>query len=90
MILCSIGLTIPNLQPSTASSRSAASSTCLSDMITAVGEKLISFNISNNKMAGLPFVFKAISVREYIFRLTFIFVYPNTPIVSSLRQIFSL
>jgi len=52
---------LSSVSPSTASSRSAASSTCLSDMITAVGEKLISFNISNNKMAGLPFVFKAIS-----------------------------
>lgn len=52
---------LSSVSPSTASSRSAASSTCLSDMITAIGEKLISFNISNNKMAGLPFVFKAIS-----------------------------
>jgi len=52
---------LSSVSPSTASSRSAASSTCLSDMITAVGEKLVSFNISNNKMAGLPFVFKAIS-----------------------------
>ena len=33
-------------------------------MITAIGEKLVSFNISNNKMAGLPFVFKAISVGD--------------------------
>ena len=50
-------------QPTTASSRSAASSTCLSDLITAIGDKLTHFNMSSNKMAGLPFVFKAISVR---------------------------
>merc|ERR1719410_1741002 len=47
--------------PTTASSRSAASSTCLSDLITAIGDKLTHFNMSSNKMAGLPFVFKAIS-----------------------------
>jgi len=59
----------PNLQkvdvscvaPTTASSRSAASSTCLSDLITAIGDKLTHFNMSSNKMAGLPFVFKAIA-----------------------------
>jgi len=59
----------PNLQkidvsvvaPTTASSRSAASSSCLSDLISCIGEKLTHFNMSSNKMAGLPFVFKAIS-----------------------------
>lgn len=50
------------LQPSTASSRSAVSSSALSDLITALGDKLTHFNMSNNKMAGLPFVFKALSV----------------------------
>merc|ERR1711981_416931 len=30
-------------------------------MITAIGEKLTHFSMANNKMAGLPFVFKAIS-----------------------------
>ncbi len=40
------------------------SSTCLSDFIAVAGERLTQLNISNNKMAGLPFVFKAISVSE--------------------------
>ena len=65
-----IGDTLPNLQridlsnvsASSCSSRSAVSSTALSDFITTVGERLTHFNISNNKMAGLPFVFKALSV----------------------------
>ena len=83
-----IGDTLPNLQridlsnvsASSCSSRSAVSSTALSDFITTVGERLTHFNISNNKMAGLPFVFKALSVslpniqnasliHNYIFRI---------------------
>ena len=38
-------------------------------MITAIGEKLTSFSMSNNKMAGLPFVFKAISVNIFYITL---------------------
>lgn len=49
------------VSPSTASSRSAVSSSALSDLITALGDKLTHFNMSSNKMAGLPFVFKALS-----------------------------
>ena len=49
-------------QSSSSSSRSAVSSSCLSEFITTVGERLTYLNISNNKMAGLPFVFKALSV----------------------------
>lgn len=56
-------------QPSTASSRSAVSSTALSDLITSMGENLTHFNMSSNKMAGLPFVFKALSVRITLFCL---------------------
>jgi hypothetical protein len=41
------------------------SSTALSDLITSLGEKLTHFNMSSNKMAGLPFVFKALSVSKY-------------------------
>ena len=49
------------LQSSSCSSRSVVSSSCLSDFVTVVGGRLTYLNISNNKMAGLPFVFKAIS-----------------------------
>lgn len=52
------------MQNSSCSSRSVVSSTCLSDFITTVGERLTHINISNNKMAGLPFVFKAISTHS--------------------------
>ena len=55
--------TVRVFQPSTASSRSAVSSSALSDLITAMGDNLTHFNMSSNKMAGLPFVFKALSVR---------------------------
>merc|ERR1719225_1343690 len=51
--------TVPTSEDS--SSLSAASSTCLSDLITAIGDKLTHFNMSSNKIAGLPFVFKAIA-----------------------------
>jgi hypothetical protein len=40
------------------------SSSALSDLITALGDKLTHFNMSSNKMAGLPFVFKALSVSK--------------------------
>ena len=53
---------LSNVSASSCSSRSAVSSTALSDFITATKERLTHFNISNNKMAGLPFVFKALSV----------------------------
>jgi hypothetical protein len=74
-----VGDTLPSLQridlsnvsASSCSSRSAVSSTALSDFITVLGERLTHFNISNNKMAGLPFVFKALSVRTYTFYLIF-------------------
>ena len=68
-----VGDTLPSLQridlsnvsASSCSSRSAVSSTALSDFISVLGERLTHFNISNNKMAGLPFVFKALSVRNF-------------------------
>ncbi len=50
-----------HLQSSSCSSRSVVSSSCLSEFISTVGDRLTYLNISNNKMAGLPFVFKAIS-----------------------------
>ncbi len=49
-------------QPSSCSSRSAVSSTCLSDFVTTVGKRLTHIIIANNKMSGLPFVFKSLSV----------------------------
>jgi len=49
------------VSPSTCSSRSAVSSSALSDLIAGLGENLVHFNMSNNKMAGLPFVFKALA-----------------------------
>jgi len=58
------------VSPSTASSRSAVSSSALSDLIAALGEKLTHFNMSSNKMAGLPFVFKALS--QHSKNLTFL------------------
>merc|ERR1719309_389153 len=58
------------VSPSTASSRSAVSSSALSDLIAALGEKLTHFNMSSNKMAGLPFVFKALS--QHSRNLTFL------------------
>ena len=70
-----VGDTLPSLQridlsnvsASSCSSRSAVSSTALSDFISVLGERLTHFNISNNKMAGLPFVFKALSVSHILF-----------------------
>ena len=67
-----IGDSFPKLQridlsgvsPSSSSSRSAVSSTCLTDFITVLGNRLTVLNISNNKMAGLPFVFKALSAHS--------------------------
>eukprot|EP00095_Tigriopus_kingsejongensis_P002982 maker-scaffold849_size89187-snap-gene-0.16 protein:Tk02982 transcript:maker-scaffold849_size89187-snap-gene-0.16-mRNA-1 annotation:"hypothetical protein DAPPUDRAFT_23392" len=52
---------LSNVSSSSCSSRSAVSSTCLTEFVTLVGKRLTHFNISNNKMAGLPFVFKALS-----------------------------
>ena len=59
---------LSNVSASSCSSRAATSSTCLSEFVAIVGKRLTHFNISNNKMAGLPFVFKAIAVsrRTYI------------------------
>lgn len=57
------------VSPSTASSRSAVASTALSDLITSMGENLTHFNMSSNKMAGLPFVFKALSQHSKNLRL---------------------
>uniref|UniRef100_A0A0K2TVP2 F-box domain-containing protein n=1 Tax=Lepeophtheirus salmonis TaxID=72036 RepID=A0A0K2TVP2_LEPSM len=54
-------LDLSSVSPSSGSSRSAVSSTCLSEFITVLGKRLTYLNISNNKMAGLPFVFKALS-----------------------------
>merc|ERR1712088_844702 len=67
-----IGDSFPKLQridlsgvsPSSSSSRSAVSSTCLTEFITVLGNRLTTLNISNNKMAGLPFVFKALSTHS--------------------------
>ena len=67
-----IGESFPKLQridlsgvsPSSSSSRSAVSSTCLTEFITVLGNRLTTLNISNNKMAGLPFVFKALSTHS--------------------------
>merc|ERR1712223_1824505 len=67
-----IGDSFPKLQridlsgvsPSSSSPRSAVSSTCLTDFITVLGNRLTVLNISNNKMAGLPFVFKALSTHS--------------------------
>ena len=55
---------LSGVSPSSSSSRSAVSSTCLTDFITVLGNRLTVLNISNNKMAGLPFVFKALSVHS--------------------------
>lgn len=55
---------LSGVSPSSSSSRSAVSSTCLTDFITVLGDRLTVLNISNNKMAGLPFVFKALSTHS--------------------------
>merc|ERR1712223_1711937 len=55
---------LSGVSPSSSSSRSAVSSTCLTDFITVLGNRLTMINISNNKMAGLPFVFKALSTHS--------------------------
>ena len=55
---------LSGVSPSSSSSRSAVSSTCLTDFITVLGNRLTMLNISNNKMAGLPFVFKALSTHS--------------------------
>lgn len=55
---------LSGVSPSSSSSRSAVSSTCLTDFITVLGTRLTVLNISNNKMAGLPFVFKALSTHS--------------------------
>lgn len=55
---------LSGVSPSSSSSRSAVSSTCLTDFITVLGSRLTVLNISNNKMAGLPFVFKALSAHS--------------------------
>ncbi|TRY62661.1 hypothetical protein TCAL_03604 [Tigriopus californicus] len=52
---------LSNVSSSSCSSRSAVSSSCLTELVTLVGKRLTHFNISNNKMAGLPFVFKALT-----------------------------
>lgn len=52
------------VSPATASSRSAVSSSALSDLITTLGDRLTHFNMSSNKMAGLPFVFKALAAHS--------------------------
>merc|ERR1712110_987474 len=57
-------LDLSGVSPSSTSSRSAVSSTCLTDFITVLGNRLTMLNISNNKMAGLPFVFKALSTHS--------------------------
>jgi len=57
-------LDLSGVSPSSTSSRSAVSSTCLTDFITVLGNRLTMLNISNNKMAGLPFVFKAMSTHS--------------------------
>lgn len=55
---------LSGVSPSSSSSRSAVSSTHLSDFITVLGNRLTMVNISNNKMSGLPFVFKALSAHS--------------------------
>jgi len=55
---------LSNVSASSCSSRAATSSTCLSEFVAIVGKRLTHFNISNNKMAGLPFVFKAIATHS--------------------------
>ena len=55
---------LSGVSPSSTSSRSAVSSTCLSDFITVLGNRLTMLNISNNKMAGVPFVFKSLSTHS--------------------------
>ncbi len=57
-------LDLSGVSPSSSSSRSAVSSTCLTEFITVLGQRLRVLNISNNKMAGLPFVFKALSAHS--------------------------
>lgn len=57
-------LDLSNVSSSSCSSRSAVSSTCLSEFIATLGPRLTHLNISNNKMAGLPFVFKALSAHS--------------------------
>lgn len=52
------------LQSSSCSSRSIVSSSCLSEFITVMGKRLTHLSICNNKMSGLPFVFKALSVSD--------------------------
>ena len=53
-----------HFQSSSCISRSVVSSNCLSDFISVVGDRLTHLNISNNKLSGLPFVFKAISTHS--------------------------
>ena len=55
---------LSGVSPSSTSSRSAVSSTCLTDFITVLGDRLTMLNISNNRMAGVPFVFKAFSTHS--------------------------
>ena len=55
---------LSGVSPSSSSSRSVVSSTCLTEFITVLGNRLTVLNISNNKMAGLPFVFKALSTHS--------------------------
>ena len=77
-------------QPSTASSRSAVSSTALSDLIMAMGDNLTHFNMSSNKMAGLPFVFKALSVslsHSFILTLKYSCLFITWWKLSSFKQI---
>lgn len=55
---------LSGVSPSSSSSRSAVSSTCLTDFITVLGNRLTTLTLANNKMAGLPFVFKALSAHS--------------------------
>lgn len=60
---------LSRVSPSSASSRSAASSNALSDLIAGMGEKLVTFIMAGNKMAGLPYVFNALSKHSKNLRL---------------------
>lgn len=52
---------LSRVSPSSASSRSAASSNALSELVAGMAENLTHFTMSGNKMAGLPYVFNALS-----------------------------